>query len=90
MHLKCFWYPHARWRIFHKPIRATVENVENYTLEFLHNYLRVTDNAHYTPSGFVDSENKDGNFRTGEWFKQQCCGWFTMCLRFLTIYMMKM
>ena len=43
MHLKCFWYPHARWRIFHKPIRATVENAENYTLEFLHNYLRVTD-----------------------------------------------
>ena len=33
----------------------------------LHNYLRLTDNACYTPSGFVDSEDKDGNFKPGEW-----------------------
>ena len=51
------------------PIRAAVENVENYTLAclFLHNYLRLTDNAHDTPSGFVNSEDKDGNFLPGEW-----------------------
>ena len=30
------------------------------------NYLRLTDNAHYTPSGFVESEDKDGNFLPGE------------------------
>ena len=59
----------ARCRIFHMPIRAAVENVENYTLAclFLHNYLRLTDNAHDTPSGFVNSEDKDGNFLPGEW-----------------------
>ena len=58
----------ARWRIFHKAIRATVENVENYTLACLalHNYSRLMDNAHYTPSGFVNSEDKDGNFLLGE------------------------
>ena len=63
----------ARWRIFHKPIRATVENVENYTLACLalHNYLRLTDNAHYTPSGFVNSEDKDRNFLLGEWRLQK-------------------
>ena len=58
----------AGWRIFHKPIRATVENVENYTLACLafHNYLRLTGNAHYTPSDFLDSEYKDGNYLPGE------------------------
>ena len=50
-----------------------MENVENYTLACLalHNYLRLTDNAHYTPSGFVDSEDKDGNFLPGEWRLQK-------------------
>ena len=59
----------ARWRIFEKPIRASVENVEKYTLACLalHNYLRLTDNAHYSPAGFVDSEDKDGNILPGEW-----------------------
>ena len=46
-----------------------VKNVENYTLACLalHNYLRQTDNAMYTPQGFVDSENKDGQIKKGEW-----------------------
>lgn len=59
----------TRWRIFHKPIKATVANTENYTLACLslHNYLRQTDNAMYTPSGFIDSENKDGTIKEGEW-----------------------
>ena len=32
-----------RWRIFLKPIKASVKNVENYTLTFLalNNYLRL-------------------------------------------------
>ena len=30
------------------------------------NYLRLTDNAHYTPSGFFESEDKDGKFLPGE------------------------
>ena len=59
----------ARWRIFHKPIRATVENVESYILACLalHNYLGLTDNAHYSLSGFTNSQDKDGKLLPGEW-----------------------
>ena len=50
-----------------------MENVENYALACLalHNYSRLTDNAHYTPSGFVDSVDKDANFLSGEWRLQK-------------------
>ena len=49
----------AAWRTFYWPIRATVEHVELYVLATLalHNYLCLTSNAMYTPSGFVDSES---------------------------------
>ena len=59
----------AYWRILHKSIKATNENVEKYTLGCLalHNYLRLPDNAHYTLSGFADLEDKDGNLLPGEW-----------------------
>ena len=59
----------ARWRIFSRPIKATVENVENYVLAAicLHNYLRLTDNAVYTPAGFVDRKSKTGEIKQGEW-----------------------
>ena len=52
-----------RWRIFLKPIKALVKNVENYTLACLalHSYLRITENANYIPTGFADSEDSDGN-----------------------------
>ena len=58
-----------RWRIFLKPIKASVKNVENYTLACLalHNYLRLTENARYTPAGFIDSEDRDGNIVPGDW-----------------------
>ena len=58
-----------RWRIFHRLIRATVEHVELYVLAALalHNYLRLTRNAMYTPSGFVDFERGDGSIHLGEW-----------------------
>ena len=58
----------TRWRIFHKPIRATIKNVENYTLSCLalHNYLRQLNNALYKPVGFVDSKSKDGTIKEGE------------------------
>ena len=47
----------ARWRIYHSPIIASIENAESYVLATiaLHNYLRLTDNAVYTPVGFVVS-----------------------------------
>ena len=59
----------ARWRIFQKPIKATVEHVESYTLAclVLHNYLRLTSNAHYSPTGFVDSVDSNGMMHPGEW-----------------------
>ena len=57
------------FHILQKPISASVENVEKYVLACLalHNYLRLTDNALYTPAGFIDSEDKHGNFLPGEW-----------------------
>lgn len=63
----------ARWRIFHRPIRASVEHVEQYVLVAiaLHNYLRQTSNASYTPNGFVDSEDGDGTVRLGEWRRDE-------------------
>ena len=59
----------ARWRIFQKPIRATVKHVESYILACLalHNYLRQTKNAGYSPRGFTDSEDNSGNLIPGEW-----------------------
>ena len=35
----------------------------------LYNYLQQTDNAHYTPAGFVDSEDKTGALIEGQWRK---------------------
>ena len=59
----------AQWRIFQKPIRATVKHVESYILACLalHNYLRQTKNAGYCPSGFTDSEDNGGSLIPGEW-----------------------
>ena len=59
----------ARWRIYHSPIIASIENAEGYVLATitLHNYLRLTDNAVYTPVGFVDSQALSGEIRPGEW-----------------------
>ena len=64
----------ARWRIFCRPIRATVEHVELYVLAALalHNYFRLTRNAKYTPSGFVDSESGNRSIRLGEWRNRHC------------------
>ena len=56
-------------RIFQKPIRAMVSDVEKYTMACLalHNYLRQTENAFYSPSGFIDSENDYGIIILGSW-----------------------
>lgn len=66
----------SRWRIFQKPIRATVGHVESYTLACisLHNYLRLTSNAHYSPTGFVDSEDNNGALLPGEWRRSGSMG----------------
>ncbi|XP_033126385.1 uncharacterized protein LOC117124305 [Anneissia japonica] len=58
----------ARWRIFRRPIRANIETVDKVVkaVVCLHNYLTQTENAHYIPSGFVDSDC-NGEFKEGEW-----------------------
>lgn len=62
----------ARWRIFSRPIKASVKNVENFTLGAiaLHNYLRQTEAAMYCPNGFVDSTDTNGEITPGEWRRQ--------------------
>jgi hypothetical protein len=59
----------SRWRIFSKPIKASVRNTENYVMACicLHNYLRQTENSLYTPKGFVDVILADGTIKEGEW-----------------------
>jgi hypothetical protein len=46
-----------------------VENVIEITKAAvcLHNYLRITNSASYSPHRFVDSEDKSGNIKPGEW-----------------------
>ena len=64
----------ARWSIFQKPIRRTVVNVERYTLACLalHSYLRLTNTAHNSPVGFIDSEDKERSICPGEWRLMRC------------------
>ena len=63
----------ARRRLYCPPIIASVENTESYVLATLalHNYLRLTDIATYTPKGFVDSEDSTGNVTVGKWRKNE-------------------
>lgn len=59
----------AKWRIFRRAIRADVALVEKIVQATicLHNYLRLTENANYTPVGFVDCEDSSGNIIPGDW-----------------------
>ena len=59
----------ARWRVFSRPIQASVQTAEEITKAAvcLHNYLRQTNSASYCPSGFVDNEDGSGYIRPGEW-----------------------
>ena len=59
----------AKWQIFRPPIRgaaSTVDKIVKATV-CLHNYLRLTVNAHYIPVGFTDSEDSSGRVIRGEW-----------------------
>ena len=62
----------ARWRIFGRPIKASVKNTEKIVLSAicLHNYLRQTENSLYTPYGYVDTETSSGQIKNGEWRSQ--------------------
>ena len=59
----------AKWRVFRRPIRGNVDLVQSITMATicLHNYLQLTENAMYIPTGFVDSEDSSGNVVTGDW-----------------------
>ena len=62
----------ARWRLFHRPIKASIQNTESYVMACLclHNYLRQTENSLYTPKGFIDIEYANGDIKPGEWRNQ--------------------
>ena len=62
----------ARWRIFSRPIKASIETAEAITKAAvcLHNFLRLTQCAGYCPTGFVDSEMDNGEIKPGEWRSQ--------------------
>lgn len=59
----------AKWRIFRRPIRADVGTIDLIcqAAVCLHNYLLTTDNAKYTPAGFVDSYTPGGKIVEGDW-----------------------
>ena len=59
----------AKWRIFRRPIRANVDLVDKVAkaIMCLHNYLQLTENATYIQSGFLDSEDDNGDIVAGEW-----------------------
>ena len=59
----------AKWRIFRKPIKVNVDLVDKITRDSvrLHNCLRLTENATYTPTGFINSEDSTGNILPGDW-----------------------
>ena len=59
----------AWWHIILQPIKANPALVDMIVKACLclHNYLRLTDNAQYVPSGFVDSEDSSGEIIPGDW-----------------------
>jgi len=62
----------AKWRVFRRCIRANVDLVTlivQATVS-LHNYLRLTENSHYIPAGFVDCEDNEGNLIPGDWRRE--------------------
>ena len=52
------------WRIFQKLIELRKLVLAAIAL---HNYIRQTGNASYSPSGFIDCENGDGEIISGQW-----------------------
>ena len=59
----------ARWRIFKRPRRASIETVQSVigACVCLHNYLETTQSSSYTPQGFTEVEIFDGAIKEGDW-----------------------
>ena len=66
---KAFGILSTRWRIFRRPIVADLDLVDLIVMACvcLHNYLSLTENAKYIPSGFVDSYDTSGELVPGTW-----------------------
>ena len=45
----------------------TAENIVKVAIG-LHNYVRQTNGATYSPAGFIDSEDATGQIKPGEWW----------------------
>ena len=52
-----------------QPIQSTVEETDRIVKATicLHNFLRQANSAGYCPTGFVDSYDKTGTIKEGEW-----------------------
>ena len=61
----------ARWRVFRQPICANIQTVDLIIQATccLHNFLQTTNSAAYSPSGFMDSEQANGEIVEGDWRK---------------------
>lgn len=67
----CFGIFVARWRIFRRPIIASVDTVQKIieASVCLHNFILSTNELKslYCPPSYVDQEDKDGNITNGLW-----------------------
>ena len=59
----------ARWQIFKRPIRASIETVQSISGACVcpHKYLQKIQSSSYTPQGFIDVEGFDGAIKEGDW-----------------------
>ena len=57
------------FRVFRTPFRADLDLIDMIVQAcvFLHNYLLLTENARYTPTGFIDSYDNTGALVEGFW-----------------------
>lgn len=64
----------SKWRIFRRPINAKTDLIDLIVQACiaLHNYLLLTDNAHYLPTGFADSYSDSGEIVPGSWRTDHC------------------
>ena len=62
---------YSRWQIFHKLIKASINNVKSYTIVSmtLHNFLHQTDNGYSKDS---NGWTKPGHLRTGLYMENNC------------------
>jgi len=62
-----------KWRIFLQPMSLSPQKATTITTSalVLHNYLRKNNRSVYTPFGFIDYVNENGNLVQGAWRSDQ-------------------